>query len=123
MEKRDTIRVPFHARALIRHDVHDIEGEVSSLSTAGIFLKTAVTPTAGSTIEINLFLYGSSSQLILNLRGTVSRIEPSGMAITFVDVDPDAFMHLRNIMAAGAFDEDKIVRDFEADPIDQSIHD
>lgn len=123
MEKRDAIRVPFHARAVIGHDSQDIEGEVTSLSTSGLFMQTGGSLAPGIAVQINLFLYGPSSHLTLNLRGTVSRCESGGIAISFIDVDGDSFIHLRNVMAAGAFDEEKIVRDFESSPIDKTVHD
>jgi hypothetical protein len=123
MEKRNTIRVPFHVRSVIKHADKIIEGEVVNLSTGGMLFSTKDAIKAGETITISIFLYGSSSHLALNIIGTVVRHSKDSIAIKFTELDLDSFIHLRNIVSLNTQDDDKIVKDFKKYKIDDSAAD
>ncbi len=113
MEKRNTIRVPFHVRSVVKHRDRVIEGEVENLSTGGMLLKTPNDIAAGESVSVSIFLYGSSSHLALNIAGTIVRHTGASVAIKFTELDLDSFIHLRNIVSRNAFDEEKVIREFQ----------
>jgi hypothetical protein len=113
MEKRNTIRVPFHVRSVVKHNDRMIEGEVENLSTSGMLLKTLEEVSSGEAVEISIFLYGTSSNLALKISGTVVRYTGTTVAIKFTELDLDSFIHLRNIVSRNALDEEKIIREFK----------
>lgn len=113
MEKRNTIRVPFHVRSVVKHGDSVIEGDVLDLSTGGMLIQADMELPVDEVVQISLFLYGTSSNLSLNIAGRVVRKSDSGTAIKFTELDLDSFIHLRNIVSRNAFDEEKIVREFQ----------
>jgi hypothetical protein len=123
MEKRNTIRVPFHVRSVIKHADKIIEGEVVNLSTGGMLFSTQDAIDAGETVNISIFLYGSSSHLALNIIGTVVRHSNDSIAIKFTELDLDSFIHLRNIVSHNTQDDDKIAKDFKKYKSDDSAVD
>ncbi len=113
MEKRNTIRVPFHVRSVVKHGDSVIEGDVLDLSTGGMLIQADMELPVDEVVQISLFLYGTGSNLSLNIAGRVVRKSDSGTAIKFTELDLDSFIHLRNIVSRNAFDEEKIVREFQ----------
>jgi DNA-directed RNA polymerase subunit E'/Rpb7 len=123
MDKRNTIRVPFHVRAVIKYRDVVIEGEVMDLSTGGMFFNTTRKIAVDETVSVSIFLYGSSSNLALMITGKVARATETGIAIKFTELDLDSFIHLRNIVSRNAFDEEKIIKEFEEFSLDDSSRD
>jgi hypothetical protein len=113
MEKRNTIRVPFHVRSVVKHGDTVIEGDVIDLSTGGMLFQTGGGIPVDEVVQVSLFLYGTSSNLSLNISGRVVRRSESGTAIKFTELDLDSFIHLRNIVSRNAFDEQKIIMEFQ----------
>ncbi len=87
MEKRDFTRVPFETKAVINWKGESITGTVENLSLKGMFLKTSEEVEDDQEISIKIFLTGSSSQLTIDLDGTVLRSENKGLAIRFKKID------------------------------------
>lgn len=123
MEKRNTIRVPFHVRSVITSGDIVVEGDVIDLSTGGMLFQTAQKIPLDEIVQISLFLYGTSSNLSLNISGRVVRSTDAGTAIRFTELDLDSFIHLRNIVSRNAFDEEKIIREFEEFKVEDSTKD
>ena len=123
MEKRSTVRVPFHVRSVIKHADKIIEGEVVNLSTGGMLFSTKDAIAAGETVNISIFLYGSSSHLALNITGSVVRHTKDSIAIKFRELDLDSFIHLRNIVSHNTADDDKAIKDFKKYKSDDSAMD
>lgn len=123
MEKRNTIRVPFHVRSIVKYKDKTIDGDVINLSTGGMLLNTADTVPVDEPIQVSIFLYGSSSHLALDITGRVVRGSAKGLAIKFTELDLDSFIHLRNIISRNAFDEEKIIKEFEESKFDESVKD
>jgi hypothetical protein len=120
MEKRNTIRVPFHVRSVIKHADKIIEGEVINLSTGGMLFGAKEVIAAGETVSISIFLYGSSSHLTLNITGTVVRQTKDSIALKFTELDLDSFIHLKNIVSHNMVDDDKSAKDYKKFKYDES---
>jgi hypothetical protein len=123
MEKRNTIRVPFHVRSIVKYKDITIDGDVINLSTGGMLLNTSDTVPVDESVQVSIFLYGSSSHLALDITGKVVRGSAKGLAIKFTELDLDSFIHLRNIISRNAFDEEKIIKEFEESKFDESVKD
>ncbi len=123
MEKRNTIRVPFHVRSVVKHGDDVIEGDVVDLSTGGMLLLAGGDLPVNEVVQISLFLYGTSSNLSLNILGRVVRKSDAGTAIKFTELDLDSFIHLRNIVSHNAFDEEKIIKEFQEFKVEDNIKD
>lgn len=98
-ERREYARVGF--RTVIDLTFPDQEFhhcETRDLSVAGTFIAGLRDRQRGTFCHVILHLSGESSDLLLKMRGEVVRIENGGVAIQFVDVDPDSFFHLKNIV-------------------------
>jgi hypothetical protein len=114
MEKRNNIRVPFHVLSVVKFEDYIIEGEVANLSTGGMLLKTDENLPLNEIVDISIFLYGSSSNLSLNMTGKIVRNTDEGIAIKFSELDLDSFIHLRNIVSRNALDDEKVMQEFKS---------
>lgn len=123
MEKRNNIRVQFHVRSVIKYNDLVVEGDVDNLSTGGMLVNAAGSVPVNEPLNISIFLYGSSSHLALSIIGKAVRITDKGIAIKFTELDLDSFIHLRNIVSRNAFDEEKIIKEFEEFSSKDSLED
>jgi hypothetical protein len=112
MEKRELTRVAFDIEAIIKYQEHTFSGKVDNLSLKGMFIRTKEKIKLNDTIEIIIHLAGQTSDLEINLNGTVVRIIDEGVGVQFQKVDLDSFIHLRNIVAYNSGDEDKVMDEF-----------
>lgn len=119
MEKRNTIRVPFHVRSIVKYKDNILEGDVVNLSTGGMLLNTGETIPVGETVQVSIYLYGSSSQLSLTITGKIVRGSRKGLAVRFTELDLDSFIHLRNIISRNAVDDEKIIKEFRESKLDE----
>jgi len=123
MEKRNTIRVPFHVRSNVKFKDKIMDGDVVNLSTGGMLFNTVESVPVDETVQISIYLYGSSSQLSLNITGKIVRGSEKGLAIKFTELDLDSFIHLRNIISRNAFDEEKIIKELQESKSDGPARD
>ncbi len=65
--------------------------------------------TAGDEVDITIYLTGISPQIPINLKGEVIRSSDEGLALKFVKMGTDSFIHLRNIMAHNTGDSGKVM--------------
>ncbi len=122
-ENREAMRIPVHSRVLVRAGDIVIDGEADNISTSGMLVRARGAIPRGQKVDISLNFYGTTSHLSLSLKGEVVRNDEHCLALTFDDVEPDSFIHLRNMVASRKFDENRIVESFDNAPIDLSVHD
>ncbi|MFW5714952.1 MAG: PilZ domain-containing protein [bacterium] len=114
-KKRDTTRVEFHTRAELRVNGKQLEGTVENLSLKGMYLKPETSHFSiqtGQKVEITIHLSGASTKLSIEVQGVVVRWDKAGLGIEFTEMEFDTFVHLRNIVAYNAGDEDRIMEEF-----------
>jgi len=112
MEKRKHRRVRFEVTATVRTDQMSIGGMVDNLSMKGMFLTTGETLSCDGPLEISITLSGSSSTLLIKLKGRAVRHTDTGVAIEFQEMDLDSFVHLRNIIAQNCDDPDALCEEY-----------
>ena len=99
-EKRNHERVPFTARVTVFSGGQRIvtDADTRDISLKGIFVQTSHRPGIGTHCGLELQLSGASSQLTLNIDGTVVREDDVGIGIVFNTIDLDSYYHLKNIL-------------------------
>ncbi|OPY14193.1 MAG: PilZ domain protein [Syntrophus sp. PtaB.Bin001] len=110
MEKRQFSRILFDCDVSLRVGDSAIKGQLENLSLQGALLQTVHPFNLQDMVNIRLQLSGDPDPLVLEFQGTVVRCEEGKAAVHFTAMDPDSFVHLKNIMAYNQGDE-AVVRD------------
>ena len=111
--RRKNSRIPF--KATISLDFPGkayTEYETRDLSLKGVFVKDITGHEIGDQCDVSLHLVGASSDLALNIKGEIVRIESDGVALHFYETDLDSFYHLKNILYYNSDDPDKLDEEF-----------
>ncbi len=82
--------------------------ETEDLSIKGISVLGPSGQSVGEKCDISLALSGSSSELVLEMKGEVVRVDPDGLALRFTEIDFDSFYHLKNIVYYNSQEPDQI---------------
>jgi hypothetical protein len=109
MEKRNFSRINFNVGTIIKWQDSSFKGEVENLSLQGMLARITESIPAGAEVEITIYLTGVSPQIPINLQGEVIRSSEEGLALKFVKMNTDSFIHLRNIMAHNTGDSSKVM--------------
>jgi len=112
-EKRRTTRVTFRAEAVLRTAAEEISApaDTRDISIQGLFLRTSPKPPVGALCDVDIRLTGSSSELVIHVKGRVVRHDEDGVAIAFEGVDFDSYFHLKNLLLYNAADPSAIERE------------
>jgi len=109
MEKRNFSRIIFNVGTVIKWQDKTYKGEVENLSLQGMLAGISDQIPDGEEVEITIYLTGVSPQIPINLNGEVIRSSEEGLALKFVKMNTDSFIHLRNIMAHNTGDSSKVM--------------
>lgn len=113
MDDRTKSRVVFHVNASVNDDGRIIDGQVENLSINGMFMKTSENLKVDKEVEVSIYLSGTTSELSLKINGIIIRSDDSGIAVKFVQIGFDSYVHLKSIIEFNKMDENKIIREFE----------
>ena len=113
MDDREKSRVVFHVNASVKHNDTTINGEVENLSINGMLIKTSEKIQVDKEVEVIIYLSGTTSELSLIINGIVARSDDRGIAVKFVQIEFDSYVHLKSIIEFNKMDENKIIREFE----------
>jgi hypothetical protein len=109
MEKRNFSRVRFRVGTVIKWQDNIYKGDVENLSLQGMLARITETIPDGEEVAITIYLSGTSPQIPINLQGEVIRCSEIGLALRFIRMNTDSFIHLRNIMAHNTGDSGKVM--------------
>lgn len=99
IDKRKNSRVPFQVSIDLKFPDQSHTGcETVDLSSKGVFVLGVTGHKTGENCLISLQLAGSTSNLVLTMKGTVARVTETGLALHFYEIDIDSFFHLQNIL-------------------------
>ncbi len=112
MEKRNNTRVLFDVNAVLEHEGKKIKCNVINLSLNGGLFHTEEKIPENTKLKIYIIMEGTTSQLTINVEGTVVRAGASEIGVEFKSMDLDSFIHLKNIVVYNEGDEDKIMQEF-----------
>ena len=98
-ERRQYDRVVFKVEAeLTVQGSSSRAEEISNLSLGGCLLPISEGLAPGTTCQVKIKMGGACSELTLRLKGEVLRSNEKGVAIKFINLDPDCLLHLQNIV-------------------------
>ena len=109
MEKRNFSRVHFAVGTVIQWNGQNYKGEVANLSLQGMLAAAPIPIPPGEELDITIYLTGTSPQIPIKLHGEVIRNTEHGIAVKFIRMETEAFIHLRNIMAHNIGDSGKVL--------------
>lgn len=109
MDKRNFSRITFNVGTVVKWQDKSFKGEVENLSLQGMLAGIHEPIPAGDEIDITIYLTGVSPQIPINLQGEVIRCSDEGLAVKFIKISTDSFIHLRNIMAHNTGDSSKVM--------------
>ncbi len=113
MEKRRFKRVLFRTEAIVQYGDQTFTGEVADLSLRGMLVKSSRMIPLGETVKAKILLSGSTSELSIQVDGTVVRHqEREGFGIQFHEMDVDSFVHLRNVVIYNSGDPAQVMEEF-----------
>jgi len=113
-EKRRATRVRFLTTASLNFDdAHFTHCETADLSTKGLFVFGAADRKKGDECAIELRLSGTSTKLVVRMRGKVVRVREDGVALNFFEVDLDSYHHLKNIVYYNSENPDELTGEFD----------
>ena len=107
-EKRNHERVPFTARVTVFSKGQRIvsDADTRDISLKGMYVASRQRLNIGTHCGLELQLTGASSQVTLNIDGTVVREDGNGFAVVFNTIDLDSYFHLKNILLYNTEDPD-----------------
>ncbi len=113
-ERRNFTRIPFKSFASITSKKTSATGDVENLSLNGMFLLTSADVDQGDDVEVKIYLSGTSSELFINLKGTVKRRDERGLGIEFKmeKMDIDSLTFLRHAIAYNTGDDQRVMREY-----------
>ncbi len=118
-ERRKNVRVEFHVSARVIEERQGgrtiICDDTKDISLKGIYLLVDRPLPVDTPCMIQLMLSGISSELTLNIRGRVVRVDDRGMALEFDEMDTDSLIHLKNILYYNSGDPDRIDAELSGD--------
>lgn len=113
-DRRRRTRVNFHARADIQTlGARLLDLETRDLSHKGVFLLGELPLKDGLGCTVTLHLVGETENApTLHMEGRIVRSTGEGTAIDFVSMDPETYLHLRNLVLLNAEDPEEAEKEF-----------
>lgn len=113
-EQRRRTRVEFHTKADVQAvGVRMLEVETRDLSHKGVFILGQLPLREGQGCVVTIHLPSDAEDApVLNLEGTVARVNQDGVAIDFISMDPETYMHLRHLVLLNAEDPEVAAEEF-----------
>jgi hypothetical protein len=86
-DKRKRLRIPFESQVLLKFkDLGAIlEAKMKNISINGIFVETSIFITENTPCDIEVVITAPHSKLIMQIEGFVSRQDPNGLGIQFIN--------------------------------------
>ena len=99
-ERRDAERIQFESRIVIKTEGDTVEATADSrnISLKGIYLIPEKKIPLGTHCTLDITLTGTASMMTLTIPGNVCRHDSKGMAVAFIDMDVDSFVHIKNLI-------------------------
>jgi len=104
-EKRTRTRVDLLFGAVVSCGGRDIPVRLNNLSLRGLSCNPDPRFVQDAECVVRIALSGS---VTIRVQGKVVRITPQDVAVEFIEMDPESFAHLRNLIRLHAEDPDRI---------------
>lgn len=99
-DRRSSSRIQLAATVAISIDGKTLTStaDVRDISLDSIFIASETVLPINTICEISITFTGSSSRLSISGKGRTIRQESGGLAIRFIQLDMDSYLHLKNIV-------------------------
>ena len=120
--QRRRTRVGFRTLATVQATGMRItDQETRDLSLKGVFLLGSHPLKHGDGCFVTIYLQGEGADApSLRMEGKVARITDEGTGIDFVSMDPETYLHLRNLIILNADDPDEAEKEMGRPAFDSS---
>ena len=98
-DKPRRIRAPYHSSIGLKFSDREVKGVSSrDISMSGVFIKSAEKFKIGEECLLTIELSPQDPNLTLSIKSKIARVCKDGVGLTFLEMDSDSFIHLRNII-------------------------
>jgi len=99
-DRRNKTRVSFEAQIKLMFSDSKIEcsGNSKDMSLNGIFISTEARPEIGKKCDVEVTLTGGVDDLLLTMKGIITRHADHGIGINFNSMGLESYTHLKNIV-------------------------
>lgn len=102
-EHREYSRSPIHARTEVRlGNGITVEGNAVDVSLRGLMFLTEDRLPVGKPVRVMLIFEGNQEPKRINVGGRIARLDDTGVAVHFTDLDLDNAQYLRDIVTFNA---------------------
>lgn len=98
VKQRRFPRIQLDSKVFLRTPTMSFSADSMNFTLQGIFIKTREKIAEGTPVEVDLTIPCSTRSPNMKLKGAVTRVESSGLAIEFTQMDPEIFQCLKNIV-------------------------
>lgn len=105
--RRSFTRVPYETVVLLYSGDGSGRGTLNNLSLDGMHVSTSLPLDVKDTIEADIQL-PENPEMGIYLKGEVVRIDNTGVALSFQEVDVDSFTHLKKLVMLHSDDADQV---------------
>ena len=114
-EKREFLRVPFTTEVEVRTDDRTFGSSSGiNISLNGLRLATEQpAPEEGSPCSVKIILRAFEHEVIIEAHGRVARSGQGTLAVEFIDLDLDSYLHLRQLIISNADDPERAEQEFD----------
>jgi hypothetical protein len=112
-DRRRRTRVNFRTEVDVQATgamLRDLESR--DLSHKGVFVLGRHPLEEGQGCMVTIRLADDPEAPVMRMEGRVARITPEGTAVDFVSMDPDTYLHLRNLVLLNADDPEQAEDEF-----------
>ena len=99
-EQRGAERIRFESHIIIKTRDETVVATADSrnISLKGIYLVPEKKIPVDTACTLAITLTGKGSQMIITIPGKICRHDNQGMAVAFLDMDVDSFVHIKNLV-------------------------
>jgi len=107
-EQREAKRIRFESQITIRtcDDTVEATADSRNISLKGIYLVPEKKIPVDTPCTLAITLTGKGSQMIVTIPGKICRHDGQGMAVAFLDMDVDSFVHIKNLVRLHTLETD-----------------
>lgn len=117
--RRRRTRVPFETRSRFLIQGEElVSSDSKDLSLTGVYFFTILRPAEGTIGEVEITLGRGKRPLTLRFKGAVARLDETGIGVRFMEMDPAAFAHLKNLLYYNTGDPEAIDAEIILYPFD-----
>ncbi len=114
-EKREFIRIPFSTEVEIRIGEQVFKSSSGiNISLTGLRAATEQPVPESGSCSVRILLTAFDHQVVIEASGRIARTGTGYVAVEFTELDPDSYLHLRQLIISNADDPVRAEEEFDA---------